>query len=345
MKMILKREAVDLFLNRKSFLKAGLLGLMGLSGCNVNMPGPGGRLGCIPPPTPITRYLGEDAAKEQRGIAYTCKAGDIDIAHVRKYAEWTESFAEKLEGGLKNQKTKFSFSGQEPGKYGLEIAYSTDFNNLKKDEKEKIIKDVSIEIGQNLAYTMSLWHETLTWFGWKYTGIIPEFNSAFCWEDRFSDTFGCYIGGLALKQRGNFEKNLNQILEKELSRLMVQSKTVNKASIQNINGEWFSGTGFSSKIFVRNLDTGLEDREVSPLIPPVPECVEVEYWNCPVPNLVQSEKYGFRVEISIIPSGEAGDKILKVAEKNDVISVRNDFPKIMGYIEKDAIQKGYRTIH
>ena len=326
-------------------LKAGVLGMLGLTGCGINLPGPGGRLGCAPNETSITAYLGSNAAKKQRGIAYTCKAGNLDQAHIRKYAEWTQYFTKKASKALKDGNNELLVKGREPGTYNAQIKYPSNWKNLSEVDKDGIIKDTSIEIGQNLAYTMSIWHESLTWFGYSTYSFIPEFNSAFSWEDRFSDTFGCYVGGKALKQGGKFQKTLSGILSFEYDRLDVQPLNVTKKSIKNVKGDWFNGKGFKSKMNIRNLDIGFDDGYVTPPVPPTRECEGTEVWECPVPNFNQAEKYGFRVGLYITPKGKEGIKIMNVAGKQDRIDVRKDFPKIMGHIKEDALSRGYKVIY
>jgi len=336
------------YINRRELLKSGVLGLsglLGISGCGINLPGPGGRLGCAPNQTIITSYLGENAAKKQRGIAYTCKAGNIDQAHVRKYAEWTEYFAKKSSTNLKNKNNKFSFKGREPGEYNISLIYPSNWKNLNENKREEIVKNTSIEIGQNLAYTMSIWHETLTYLGYSTYSFIPEFNSAFSWEDRFSDTFGCYVGGLALQKGGKFQKALQSILNKEYNRLDVQPLKVTKQSIKNIKGDWFNGKGFKSKMNIRTLDLGYDDGFVTPPVPPTSKCKGVKIWACPVPNFNQTNKYGFEVEISITPKGKQGNEILRIAKQSEKIIPKTDFPKIMNHIKDDAISRGYKVIY
>ena len=69
------------------------------------------RIGC-PPVSPITNYpnpfdLGTHNANEKKGQVYTCKAGLIDIVHVRKSADYTKVFSEKIFNHLINGREKF----------------------------------------------------------------------------------------------------------------------------------------------------------------------------------------------------------------------------------------------
>jgi len=330
---------------RRVFLKGGILGIVGVAGCGINMPGPGGRLGCVPLPTFLTTYLGEDAANAQRGIAYTCKAGDIDLAHVRKYGEWSYHLAKKIRKGLENSQFEFSFSGNEPGKYLVKLDIANDLNDFSIEERGGVIDNVSIEVGKYLAHSMSIWHESLTWFGWKYTAIIPEFNSSFSWEDRFSDTFGCYVAGIAMKDKKNsFNRAFNNVLEKEFKRLEICSKSQAKLATKNVEGKWYDGEGFSGGMLVRNLDIGLRDGHVEPCIPPLEYCDGTDLWKCPAPNLNFLKKNKFSYSILIEPKSKAGRKISSIAGTDGLINPESDFAKIIGYIKKDAISKGYEVV-
>lgn len=326
-----------------NFSVIGLISVFATS-CGLNLEGPRGRLGCPPCPTLITTYLGKDAAKHQRGIAYTCKAGHIDIAHVKKYAEWTEYFSKLSFKHLKQGNKEFSFKGREPGKYNFKIDYPENWDNLNEVKKQEIIEDVSINLGQYFSYTTSIWHEILTWFGWNATVFfISEFSSAFSWEDRFSDTFGCYVGSLALRNKTySFDKALNLVLDKELKKLDIQSKSISRKAGQNVEGDWFRG-GLFEKVIKRNLDIGYGDGYVSPSVPFVFECGNTHPVECLAPNFNSVREYGFLVKLELEPDSGTGRKALRISGKQKRINPEKDFPKIMDYIRRDALKRGYEV--
>ena len=60
---------------------------------------------------------------EKNGQVYTCKAGHIDLAHLRKSADWTAVLAKKTFKCLMKDKRKFSFELREPSTYYVTLTY------------------------------------------------------------------------------------------------------------------------------------------------------------------------------------------------------------------------------
>src|SRR4030043_52674 len=135
---------------------------------------PQARLASYPTATVGTNFLGlEDLGphsykpniSEKNGIVYTCKAGHIDIAHVRKLIDWTAFLTSKTYDNLIKNKAAFTFTTAKPSVYHASITYPPYWKVLSKQQKEKVARDISIRVAQYLAYTSSIWHEILTWFG------------------------------------------------------------------------------------------------------------------------------------------------------------------------------------
>ena len=149
------------------------------------------------------RHLGSHGYRhnwsEKNGIVYTCKAGHIDIAHVRKAADWTGFLAAKTLVHLMKEETEFSFKLREPSLYYVRLSYPENWERLPQKERERIAYVVSVKLGQYFAYIAATWHEILTWFDYAPKGFLSELHSAFSWEDMFSNILGTYIAVLALQ--------------------------------------------------------------------------------------------------------------------------------------------------
>ncbi|MDD5192139.1 MAG: DUF4056 domain-containing protein [Candidatus Nanoarchaeia archaeon] len=159
---------------------------------------PIGRMGSYASATMATSFQGlkdlgqHSSSSEGNGQVYCCRCGHIDIAHLRKSADWTRYLGEKSYSHLMNNDAKFSFSFKEPSQYFVSIDYPKNWGSLKSEDKEKISKEVSVGLGQYFSYTGVTWHEMLTWFGYKSTGFYTEFPSAFSWEDGFPKNYGIH---------------------------------------------------------------------------------------------------------------------------------------------------------
>jgi hypothetical protein len=159
---------------------------------------------------------------ESNGILYSCSGGHIDLAHVRKAADWTGYLAAVTLECLRRGHTTFRFKLREPSRYFVELTYPKEWDSLPSDEKERIARDVSRQLGQYLAYTAMTWHEMLTWFGFRPKGYKSEFQSAFSWEDNYSNLLGTCVAAEALQdQEHAFSDAVTLALRRQLESLGV----------------------------------------------------------------------------------------------------------------------------
>jgi len=285
---------------------------------------------------------------EKNGIMYTCKAGHIDIAHLRKAADWTAYLADKTYKELKQGDTTFSFKLYEPSRYFVRLEYPANWDDLEELEKDQIARDVSIKLGQYCAFTALTWHEILTWFGYSSLPWYPEFPSAFSWEDTFSNLLGTRLAVEALlSTRHSYDEALTLALDRELERLGVQSKRTAIRAAKAVKGRWYTGDLlFFVDIKKRNLDTGLDDGFVTPwIVPLLPECEGVEPQAYPVPNLRLLEMHGFSVKLEIEPREHLQKGVIRRIvypdreQRRKRIEPAVHFPIIMEYIRQDAIER------
>ena len=219
----------------------------------------------------------------------------------------------------------------EPSKYFIKLNYPENWKSLSVAEKKEIANNISIKLGAHISYTGHIWHEILTWFDYKSTGFISEFDSAFSLEDGFSNLLGTYLAEKVLNEnRENYNNLLTEAIYEELERLGVQPREVAKKAARNTKRK-------------RNLDIGLDDDYVTPWIlpvPSVPESLEAKPKAYPIPNIDILTEHGFSMKLEIEPR-ELFEKrkILRVAGKRKRIIPKDDFPTIMNYIKKQAIEK------
>jgi hypothetical protein len=283
---------------------------------------------------------------EKNGVVYTSKAGFLDISHVRGAIDKTAFLATKTFDKLEKNKTEFSFKLAEPSLYFVQLIPPEDWKDLLPEEKEVITRDISIKLGQYFAYTACTWHEIITWFGYKSTGFVPEFHSAFSCEDTFSDLFGSHIGVLALQDTEHiFDIGATLALDRELEKLGIQTKysAINAAKL--VRGQWFSGGLLFINTKKRNFDIGLNDGFITPwLVPALSEGKEIKVQSYPVPNLDFLSEYGFSLKFEIEPREWEKNKILRIVypdaqERKKRFEPIVHFSSIMDYIKKDAVRR------
>ena len=194
---------------KKIIISAVVTGLVVLANGCINGPRP--RMGCLPTSTPGSRFLDPNNLGlhsygygkilfEKNGIVYTCKAGHIDITHSRWSADYTKYLIQKINKTLMKKRKGFSFTLTfERSKHKVKFTYPENWDSLSKKDRQKIANDIAFKVGPYLAFNATLWHEILTWFGVHFIGFEPEFNSAFSWEDSFSNLLGTRLAVEALQ--------------------------------------------------------------------------------------------------------------------------------------------------
>jgi len=336
-----------------TILTAVFPGIIFLNGCTVSQPG--ARLGSYATATLGTHFLDTNSLGkhhfgsscfEKNGIVYTCKGGHIDIAHVRIAADNTRYLQDIVRKNLLRDSRNFEFKLKvEPSTYYVTLDYPPNWKKLSKKEKSRIADEVSMELGPYFTYIMTTWHEVLTWFGFKCMAFVPEQPSAFSWEDVYSNVFGIKIGTLALQDKKHSYNNAVTIaLEKELKKLGIKSKETARKASGKMRGTWYEGT-LIAEMKVRNLDIGIDDGFVTPMLVPgvcrsdVPEPL-------PVPKLSKLYTYGFKMTLEVGPRELEKDKVLRIiypdVSPNEYprrISPVKHLPAIMDYIKKELQQK------
>lgn len=284
--------------------------------------------------------------QERNGIVYTCRAGHIDIAHVRKAADWTGYLAARTLEAVGQGRTEFRFKLREPSLYRVQLTYPEHWDSLSLEDQVRVAREVSCSLGQYLSYTAMTWHEILTWFGFRPKGYKSEFPSAFSWEDTYSNLLGTQIAARALRADDrDFSEAVTSILNESLDRLEVGSAEEAYQTTQALRGKWFAKPGLFTLILRRHLDLGLDDGYVAPC--PVPDslsCRNRELEPLAVPTLDCLTEYGFALHLGIEPRVWENGKIFKALYPDGLVRDRRiepavHFPQIMDFIAAEAVNR------
>jgi hypothetical protein len=280
---------------------------------------------------------------EKDGIAYACRGGHIDVIHVRITADWTAYLTATAYRHLMNRDRGFSCKlAVDRSRSFVTLSYPENWDNLPKTEQMEIAKEVAFAVGPYLAFTMTTWHEMLTWYGFKCIGPFPEYPSAFSWEDSYSNLLGTIIGTRALQDAEHkYNEAVKIALDQEMERLGIQPARVAKQASESVRGKWFTGNViFQVDMKKRNFDIGLQDGYVTPtLVPEVSECPEAEPVSYPVPTLEVLAKYGFSAKLEIEPHEWERDRILRIVHGDGPgkrINPEEHFAIIMDHIRQEA---------
>ncbi len=297
-------------------------------------------------------------SRERDGLVYTCRGGHIDIAHVRIAADWTRYIAKRSYKCLMKGEPGFSFVlTVEPSVCYVQIEYPPNWEDLRWSQKKALARKMSIELGEYTAFSITTWHEILTWFGYKCIAFLPEFPSAFSWEDSYSNLLGVRLAAEVLSSAETivefrsvryYEKGMAKAIERELAELGAKPAKVAIAASEKVRNKWFSGHClFMVDMRMRNFDTGLDDGFVTPtLVPQMSECEDVEPQSYPMPDLELAESSGFSVKLEIEPREWEKGKILNIAKgtgqnKKRRIEPKADFGLLTAYMYRQANSGGY----
>jgi hypothetical protein len=316
---------------------------------------PRGRIGCYPSSTVGTRYpdpfhLGPHSYRyspwERNGIVYTCRGGHIDITHLRKACDWTAYLAYHIRQTLLSDKAYFSYRMREPSKHYLQFEYPKNWTSLPREVRERIASDVAIDAAEYCTYTGMVWHEILTWLGYKAIGFYTEYPSAFSWEDVYSNLVGCRLAAEALRDPDHeFNEAMTAAINRQLQRLGVQPRPMAWRAGQVVRGHWFVGDFLFCDMVKRNFDIGWDDGCVTPwLVPGVGECGDEAAATCAIPDLSALHGHQFSMKFEIEPREWERKEILRLLYpsgrgQGGRIEPAQHFGPIMEYIRAQAIRR------
>jgi hypothetical protein len=322
-------------------------GLTVWSGCSFSG-GPKARMGYLPTATFNILFsdpnrLGKHTyragpSSEVGGIVYTCRGGHIDLDHVRGNADNVRYLTRRIRETLSNGKEGFSFNlTGEMSTHVIGFTYPADWDELP--DKDLIIEKIAFDTAPYLSFNATIFHEIQTWFGVHYAFIEPEFNSAFSWEDIYSNLIGVRLGAEAMKDtQHNFDEAMTIALYRQLKELGVQSRTVARNASGKVRGKWYTGN-FIPNTKMRNFDIGLDGFVTPTLVPDVNVC-DAEPLTLPVPTLDILKHCGFSMTYRIKPNVLEQGRIYKAAGSKKIYP-ETHFPVILDYMKNQARKKGY----
>lgn len=281
----------------------------------------------------------EGSANENNALIYTASAGYIDLGHLRESADRAYYLFELFQENLLKGEDKFEFTVIEPAEYKVTIKYPPGWKNTDPDERHRIIREISIDLGSYVAHLSTIWHEIISWYGYASTGFFSEKSSSFSWEDSYSDMLGIRIAAEVLRANSiDYNVAMTARIRGEIEKLGPQPARVAERATELIKGKWYSGRYPFLNMNKRNFDVGLDDGRISPfLVPDV--CPDSSGIDCPVPSLSSPAAYDFQVELLLVPREREKSEILKIVRRRSSLIPDRHFPLIIEHIRKEAIKE------
>lgn len=311
---------------------------------------PRARVGSIPCPGPLTFFATADPnqlgkhsygnpplggpREGERGVIYTVHGGFIDIAHVRKAADWTAFHQPRIRHALEQGWQCILLPSKEGADYRMTFNYPESWKSMDPARRQKTIDELSIRLAQRLAITQTAWHEIATWFGFSST-IYPEKPSALTYDDMTSHLLGAKVAGLALQDRTHdYNTGVTWHLKQELDRLGAVSPEQTLKALAMVENKWWRN-GFVTKL---QLDIGERTGVMQPwIVPGYPDGKTATGVPFYIPSLknVAGQDLSRMEQVDFDPNLAAWAHIRKIlpGDSSRCYPAR-DFPLIMDYIRR-----------
>ena len=125
-------------------------------------------------------------------------------------------------------------------------------------------RTLAVRLGQWLAFQLSLWHETATWYGWSAIDLFPELASAFSPEDLYSNLLGIHVASYVIQSgeaetENQFNQGMDRAIRDVLRLLGAMPPDATRRAFDVVDGLWWdSRERLPSKRLVlrRNLNIG-----------------------------------------------------------------------------------------
>lgn len=299
-------------------------GAMGLAGCG-GLGQPRHRIGSLPFPGPKTIYSEADpghlgwhrygsafgsalspAAEVSRGTIYTCRAGFLDVAHLRLAIDWTRYAHDVFSQAMREGKKKAGFRGPDGYRVEAAIEYPPVWRDLPADSRERAIESGSILAAQRASFLIWTWHEAITWEGYSTFVIISEEGSAFGYDDMASHAVGVAVAGEVLRDPREYDEAVTDHLNAELERLGAVEHDCFREARDAVEGAWWTREG----PLRRELDAGLiSGRMPVRLAPGVPCCPFEGEPTLPTPFGTPDPAIAPRAAVRLVPRTSAGRRL------------------------------------
>jgi Protein of unknown function (DUF4056) len=177
---------------------------------------------------------------EKDGLVYTCRGGWADTAHIRDSADHTLYFATRIAKALPGP-LEFEYPGDGAQRTfriaAIEPALVERYGRMQ----------IATVLAEWMAFEISLWHESATWFGWQSIAGFSEQPSAFSLEDLYSNVIGIRIAAAILedgsfRSQEDYDRVMDAWIVETLHQLEPLSKEQSVAVMHALDGRWWDSS-------------------------------------------------------------------------------------------------------
>jgi hypothetical protein len=176
-------------------------------------------------------YLATSLPEEINGLAYSCRGGFIDLAHVRDNADRTAYLVHRLVRVLGSSAVLGLYEEGGP----VELVVRLPSTPLDVDERWEL----ALALGQRIAFDLSVWHEIATWYGYESMPGFSERVSAFSPEDLYSNALGARVGVEALRSGGSYDQQAAAGIAHALREVWAVPARQTREALDSVEGRWW----------------------------------------------------------------------------------------------------------
>lgn len=169
------------------------------------------------------RYHPRSLFDEKSGLVYTCRAGLIDIGHLRGAADMVAHLYARL-GAVDGA-----------GRLALDLADGA----LEVTLARPLSDAERLGVAQRVAYDLTVWHEIVTGSGDRTVPIFSEIFSALSPEDLYSDLVGTRLGAAAIASPLPYDAAMQALLSDFLARVQARPLATTRAALDQVEGRWW----------------------------------------------------------------------------------------------------------
>ena len=272
-----------------------------------SLPFPGPRsLWAVADPNDLGMHRSDSFASRTRGIEetghgimYTCKAGFIDISHLREYTDWVKYIRDKLLAAWKNGRNTVAWKW-DVSDFELRMTWPAWLRDLSPQEREKAVELLCLRAAQRATLITATWHEIGSWYGVETIPFISEAGSAFTWDDTTSHVLATQLAERALTWGpADWNTAVTHALTEMIKELQPVSRECLYEALDRVHGRWYRwGTAVR-----RDLAIGLAGDVKMPWFVPGLSCCPEPGPPLAVPSLrdVMGHDVRDNVEVRITP--------------------------------------------
>jgi len=175
--------------------------------------------------------------KDTVGMVYTCRAGFVDVSHLRDNADWSAHVYFNLKKWLGSGK---EILARNEGGFKKRAVY---FPKLTPEDLSLLTEDDLALIATSIGFNMALLHEIPTSFNFPVS--VPsavftnEKSSAFSVEDAYSNLLGNIIGTQAARSSLPYNQAMTEIINSTITELGSQAKPQTLETYDISKNDWW----------------------------------------------------------------------------------------------------------